>query len=118
MRVVVTVWVVVTVDVAPGACGSVDVVCDCVDSACVVSGVVVLVRVESVGVVRVTDVRVATAEPLPPPHDVRATAARNPRIARPASLEAKTSLVGHAPRITSQIVGCRMNTSDQIYSAA
>jgi hypothetical protein len=71
--------VVVTVAMAVGVFS----VCVGVVSVCVVR-----VGVEIVGVVRVADVRVVPALVLPPPHDVRATAASRPRAAAAASLKA------------------------------
>jgi hypothetical protein len=58
-----------------------------VDSVGVDSVGVDSVGVERVGVVRVAEVRVAVTGVLPPPHDVRATAARTPRTPAPRSLE-------------------------------
>jgi hypothetical protein len=62
-------------------------------AAVVVSGSVAAVSAGTVGVlavgsategyVRVASVRVASASPPPPPHEVRATAARKPRAATP-----------------------------------
>jgi hypothetical protein len=51
------------------------------------------VDVERVGVLRVAEVRVPAAELLPPPHDVRAIAARSPRIPATTSLEVTASAV-------------------------
>jgi hypothetical protein len=92
------VWVTTTVLVSAGACsvavwvdaGRVGVVAG-VDRVGVESVGVVRVATVLVGVLRVAKVLVAFAAVLPPPHDVRATAVRTPRIPAQSSLELKAS---------------------------